>query len=125
LKDFRGLSVWQRAHSITLSIYRCTRDFPREEMYGISSQMRRCSSSVAASIAEGCGRPGSAEFARFLGIAMGSASELEYFALRARDLRYLPPNAYERLAKQVGDMRRMLNGLLSRVRQDTSSSRLN
>jgi len=56
---------------------------------------------------------------------MGSASELEYFALRARDLRYLPPNAYERLAKQVGDMRRMLNGLLSRVRQDTSSSRLN
>ncbi len=124
MKDFRGLGVWQRAHSVTLGIYHCTRNFPREEIYGISSQMRRCSSSVAANIAEGCGRPGNAEFARFLGIAMGSASELEYFLLLARDLEYLHSDDHELLAKEVGDMRRMLNGLMSKVRKDTSSSHL-
>ena len=122
MKDFRGLSVWQRAHSITLSVYRCTRSFPREETYGISSQMRRCSSSVAANIAEGCGRRGNAEFARFLGMAMGSASELEYFLLLARDLEYLPSNAYALLAADIGDMRRMLNGLMSKVRNESSST---
>ena len=101
MKDFRGLSVWQRAHSVALSVYRCTKDFPREETYGMTSQMRRCSSSVAANIAEGCGRPGNAEFARFLGIAMGSASELEYFLLLARDLEYLEPGAYVALVRDV------------------------
>ena len=86
--------------------------------------MRRCSASVAANIAEGCGRPGNAEFARFLGMAMGSASELEYFALLAWDLKYLAPETYTHLANDVTEMRRMLNGLLSKVRKDTSSSRL-
>lgn len=81
MKDFRELKVWELAHQITLAIYRYTREFPREETYGIVSQLRRCSSSVAANIAEGCGRSGNAEFGRFLGVAMGSASELEYFLL--------------------------------------------
>src|SRR5208337_5141929 len=98
MRDFRQLKVWEKAHALTLGIYRTTATFPREEIYGISSQMRRCSSSVAANIAEGCGRPGNAEFARFLGMAMGSASELEYFVLLARDLKYLRPDAYALLA---------------------------
>jgi len=120
MKDFRGLSVWQKAHSVTLGIYRVTQTFPREETYGITSQMRRCSSSVAANIAEGCGRRGNTEFARFLGMAMGSASELEYFLLLSRDLGYLRSNAHESLAADVAEMRRMLNGLLSKVRQEHS-----
>ncbi len=118
MKDFRGLSVWQRAHSVTLSVYRCTKGFPREETYGMTSQMRRCSSSVAANIAEGCGRRGNAEFARFLGVAMGSASELEYFLLLARDLEYLDPGAYVALAKDVALMRRMLNALISKIQDE-------
>jgi four helix bundle protein len=118
MKDFRGLSVWQRAHSVTLSVYRCTKDFPREETYGMTSQMRRCSSSVAANIAEGCGRRGNLEFVRFLGMAMGSASELEYFLLLARDLEYLDPGAYTVLAKDVGLMRRMLNALISKIQDE-------
>src|SRR5271165_3894605 len=101
VKDFRGLNVWQRAHRIALSVYRCTRGFPREETYGISSQLRRCSASVAANIAEGCGRSSNAEFARFLGMAMGSASEMEYFLLLARDLEYLSPETYSPLAAGV------------------------
>src|SRR5208283_2305006 len=99
MKDFRDLKVWQRAHQITLTIYRCTRDFPREETYGMISQLRRCSASVAANIAEGCGRPGNPEFGRFLGMAMGSASELEYFLLLARDLHYLSPENMAALSR--------------------------
>lgn len=84
----------------------------------MTSQMRRCSSSVAANIAEGCGRRGNAEFARFLGVAMGSASELEYFLLLARDLEYLDPGAYVALAKDVALMRRMLNALISKIQDE-------
>jgi four helix bundle protein len=121
MKDFRGLNVWQRAHHVTLSVYRCTRSFPREETYGISSQLRRCSASVTANIAEGCGRRGNAEFARFLGMAMGSASELEYFLLLGRDLGYLSPDDYGPLAAEVVVMRRMLNGLISKVLKERIS----
>ena len=120
MKDFRGLSVWQKPHAVTLGIYRVTRSFPREETYGITSQMRRCSSSVAANIAEGCGRRGNTEFARFLGMAMGSASELEYFLLLSRDLGYLECDVYTSLAGEVGAMRQMLNGLISKICQEHS-----
>src|SRR5271166_3468598 len=115
MKDFRDLKVWQRAHQITLTIYRCTRDFPREETYGMVSQLRRCSFSVAANISEGCGRSGNPEFGRFLSMAMGSASELEYFLLLALDLEYLSAAKYETIAAEVGQMRRMLNRLIAKV----------
>ncbi|MGB8885574.1 MAG: four helix bundle protein [Candidatus Korobacteraceae bacterium] len=118
MKDFRDLTVWQRAHEITLAVYRCTRSFPREETYGMSSQLRRCSSSVAANIAEGCGRSGNPEFARFLTVAMGSASELEYFLLLAKDLEYLGEESHGAIAKDVGEMRRMLNRLISKVQAE-------
>ncbi len=122
MKDFRDLKVWQRAHQVTLTIYRCTRDFPREETYGMVSQLRRCSSSIAANIAEGCGRSGNAEFGRFLTIAMGSASELEYFLLLACDLHYLSREKHETVAQDVVEMRRMLNRLLSKVQAERGST---
>jgi four helix bundle protein len=122
MKDFRDLKVWQSAHQITLSVYRCTRSFPREETYGIVSQLRRCSASVAANIAEGCGRSGNAEFGRFLTMAMGSASELEYFLLLARDLEYLTPEKHAPVAEEVRAMRCMLNRLLSKVQADRETS---
>jgi four helix bundle protein len=124
MKDFRDLKVWQRTHQITLAIYRSTRNFPREETYGMVSQLRRCSSSVAANIAEGCGRSGNAEFGRFLTVAMGSASELEYFLLLARDLEYLSRENHEAVAQDVIEMRRMLNRLLSRVQAERGSKPL-
>ena len=76
MKDFRELKVWQKAHQLTLAVYRVTAAFPREELYGVTSQLRHACSSIAANLAEGCGRSGDAEFARFCSIAMGSASEL-------------------------------------------------
>jgi four helix bundle protein len=89
MKNFRDLQVWGKAHVLALDVYRLTARFPREELFGLTSQMRKCSASIAANIAEGCGRRGNAEFHRFLQIAAGSASELEYHILLARDLGYL------------------------------------
>jgi len=81
VKDFHELRVWQKAHQLTLAVCRATAGFPREERYGRTSQLRRCSCSIPANLAEGCGRNGDAEFARFCSIAMGSARELEYHLL--------------------------------------------
>ena len=89
MKSFRDLLVWEKAHRLTLNAYVATRSFPREEMYGLTSQMRKCAGSVGANIAEGCGNRSNANLARFLGIAAGSASELEYHFLLARDLHFL------------------------------------
>jgi four helix bundle protein len=89
MRDFRELKVWHKSHQLTLDIYTATRGFPREEVYGLTSQFRRSSASIPANIAEGCGRTGDAELARFMLIAMGSASELEYHLLLAHDLGFL------------------------------------
>jgi four helix bundle protein len=77
MKDFRELKVWQKSHQLTLDIYKATAPFPKDEQYGITSQIRRAAASVAANIAEGCCRGTDADFARFLQIAISSASELE------------------------------------------------
>ena len=78
MRDFRSLKVWEKSHRLTLAVYQATMNFPREERYSLTQQIRRASVSIASNIAEGCGRKGAADFARFLQIAMGSASELEY-----------------------------------------------
>jgi four helix bundle protein len=105
MKDFRDLQVWQKAHSLTLDSYRITVEFPRQETYGLVSQIRRCAVSVAANIAEGCGKRGNGEFQRFLNIAAGSASELEYHFLLARDLRFLAAEDYEKLNGSVVEVK--------------------
>jgi four helix bundle protein len=89
MKDFHELQVWQKAHQLTLAIYRVTASFPREELFGLTSQLRRACSSIPANLAEGCGRTGDAEFCRFCSIAMGSPSELEYHLLLGKDLGHI------------------------------------
>jgi four helix bundle protein len=81
MSDFKKLSVWQKSHLLTMDVYKATADFPKDEQYGLTSQIRRACSSIPANIAEGCGREGDVEFGRFLQIAMGSAYELEYHIL--------------------------------------------
>ncbi|MGH9548185.1 MAG: four helix bundle protein, partial [Terriglobales bacterium] len=78
MEDFKDLRVWVKAYTLTLSVYKTTRGFPKEEMYGLTSQLRRAASSVGANIAEGCGRRSDGEMRRFLQIARGSANEVEY-----------------------------------------------
>jgi four helix bundle protein len=115
MKDFRQLKVWEKAHALTLAVYRATAPFPREELFGITSQMRRCSASIAANLAEGCGRTGDGDFHRFLNVAAGSALEIEYFLLLARDLNLLPTAAYDELQKMAVEVQRMLGSLLRTV----------
>jgi four helix bundle protein len=116
LKDFRELRVWQRAHALTLSVYKTTAGFTSDERYGLTSQIRRASSSIAANLAEGCGRTGDPEFARYCSIAMGSASELDYHLLLARDLALILPADYNEMAKRTAELKRMLNVLLQKLR---------
>jgi four helix bundle protein len=118
MQDFHDLKVWQRSHCLTLTVYRVTRSFPKEELYGITSQMRRCSSSIPANIAEGCGRHGKAELARFLQIAMGSASELEYHLLLALDLKLLKEAEHREIVGEVIDLKRMLSAFLKKLRAE-------
>jgi four helix bundle protein len=94
MKDFRDLMVWEKSHCLTLDIYGRTASFPKHELYGLTSQIRRCSASLGANIAEGCGKRGSNEFQRYLQIASGSASELDYHLLLSRDLGFLPEADY-------------------------------
>jgi four helix bundle protein len=89
MKNVRDLQVWEKAHLLPLASYKITNGFPKQEMYGMSSQIRRCAASIPANIAEGCGKRGNGEFQRFLNIAIGSASELEYHFLLAQDLGFI------------------------------------
>jgi four helix bundle protein len=115
MKDFRDLHVWERSHGLALAIYAATMKFPREELYGLTSQIRRCTVSIGANIAEGCGKMGNNEFQRFLQIAAGSASELDYELLLAKDLGYLPEPDYARIADELSQIRKMLSSLLRKV----------
>jgi four helix bundle protein len=119
VQSFRNLKVWATAHSVTLDVYRSTRAFPREELYGLTSQMRRSSASIGANIAEGCCRNGDKDFARFLQMAAGSAGELEYHVLLARDLGLLNLTDYQRLSEETIEVKRMLAALLQKLRADS------
>ncbi len=115
MQSFRDLKVWQKGHCLTLDIYKNTVGFPREDRYGLTSQPRRACSSVSANLAEGSCRGSDKDFARFVNIALGSASEVEYFLLLARDLHYLTESAYVALDEQVREVKRMLTGLKQRL----------
>lgn len=119
MRDFRGLKVWGRSHELTLRIYELTSQFPREEIYGLTSQIRRACASIPTNIAEGCGRESSADFARFLQIAMGSASETEYLILLAHDLKYLKVNQCAKLIDTIVSVKKMLAGLLRNIKTDS------
>jgi four helix bundle protein len=116
MKDFKELIVWRKAHAVTLAIYAATRSFPKEELYGLTSQLRRSAASIGANIAEGCGRRSDGEMCRFLQIAYGSATEVRYHLLLAHDLHVLEENLFQQLDRDVDEVQRMLTSLIQRVR---------
>ena len=115
MQDFRKLNVWEKAHALTLEIYLASKKFPKDELFALTNQLRRASSSIGANIAEGCGRMSQKEFHHFLSIAIGSASEVEYFLLLAKDLNYVAENDYEKLNEHVNEIKRKLISLLKKV----------
>jgi four helix bundle protein len=119
MQPFRRLVVWQKAHALTLTVYETTAAFPQGERYGLTSQVRRSAASVCANLAEGCGRRGGRDFARFVQIALGSASELEYHLLLAADLGFIPADGYAQLDGAVTEVKRMLTGLAKKLTADS------
>lgn len=118
MRNFRELRVWVKAHTLTVAVYQATRALPKNEEYGLSSQIRRSAASICANIAEGCGRDGKKELNRFLQIARGSASELEYHLLLAADLKFIDRATYDRLATSVIEIKRMLSGFVRYLKAD-------
>jgi four helix bundle protein len=116
MQDYRNLKVWQRAHGFALDVYRLTNQFPPDERFGLTSQIRRSAVSVPANIAEGSTRGSDPDFARFLIIAVGSATEQDYRLLLARDLEFIEVAAYQKLAAELTEIRKMLNGFLQKLK---------
>ena len=116
MKNFRDLQVWQKSHQLTLLLYNTTRTFPEDEKYGLVSQIKRSAASIAANIAEGCGKNGDAELGRYLQIAMGSASELEYHLLLAHDLKLVEAITYEKLTLQLSEIKKMLASFIKKLK---------
>lgn len=118
MKDFRQLKVWEKAHAFVLEIYRITARFPKEEMYGLTSQLRRSAGSIPTNIAEGCGRWSDGEFAWFIHVSMGSACEAEYQLLLAHDLGFIADPDHDKLSQDITEVKRMLTGFLKTLKAD-------
>jgi four helix bundle protein len=118
LQDFKKLKVWEKGHKLAVAVYKITARFPKDEVYGLTSQMRRAAASIPANIAEGCGRNGRAELGRFLHVATGSASELEYHLLLAHDLSFFGDPEHKALEGEVAEVKRVLSGFVQRLRAD-------
>jgi four helix bundle protein len=117
MRNYRDLQVWDKAHSLTLELYRVSRQFPRDEIYGITGQLRRASVSIGANLAEGCGRRTSNELARFVRIALGSASELDYHLLLSRDLGFMTGDDFASASARLTEVRKMLTSFLQSVEE--------
>ena len=115
MQDFRNLKVWEKSHKVVLDIYGITRNFPKEELYGLTSQIRRCAVSVPSNIAEGCCRGSECDFKRFLQIAICSASEIEYQLLLSKELDYLQEEEYLQIDKKVKEVKKMLVALIKKL----------
>ena len=115
MQDFRNLVVWQKAHRLALEVEALSETLVAQRQFQLRDQLVRAAHSVPANIAEGCGRTGDRDFRRFIRVALGSASELEYHLLLARDLGLLPGPEYERVARLAAEIKRMLSGLAARL----------
>ena len=115
--DFKKLKVWQKSHQLALAVYKSTAGFPAQERYGLTGQLRRGCASIPANIAEGCGRGTDNELGRYVRISLGSATELEYHLLLARDLGHLSASVYDLLSTATLEVQSMLAGLGRRVRR--------
>jgi four helix bundle protein len=120
ISSYRDLLVWQRAMDLTVRCYEETKAFPRDEIYGLTSQMRRSASSVAANIAEGYGRESSGAYVQFLKVAQGSLKELETHLMLAARLAYLPQGIEAQLLRETDEMGKMLRALIRSIQSKSN-----
>ena len=115
MRDFRKYNVWQESHLFTLEIYQVTKDFPKEELFGLTSQLRRATSSIPTNFAEGCGSNSEKEFGRYLNIAIASCSEVEYLLLLTFDLKYFHTEKYQSLEGKIIQIRKQIYSLKQKL----------
>ncbi len=120
MRNYKKYLVWQKSHELVLDIYKVTRDFPKEELFGLVSQIKRSSSSIPTNIAEGCGRNSDKDFCRFLFISFGSANELEYQIILSIDLNFIELDKGQKLLFQIEEIKKMLNGLITKINNANS-----
>lgn len=118
MKNFRDLKVWGKAHQLVLEVYRMTKDFPKHELYGVTSQLRRACASIPTNLAEGCGRKTDADFSRFVEYSFSSACEVEYLLLLSKDLGYLESSSGSQITDDLIEIKRMLSSLLQKLMAD-------
>lgn len=123
MRNFLQLDVWKKAHTLTLNIYQLTSNFPPTEKYGLTSQLQRAAASIGANLAEGCGRDTDADFRRFVQMACGSACEVEYHLILARDLDLIPLEIHDKLNADINEVKRMLVGLTRYLETEIQPSR--
>lgn len=117
IKSFQDLQVWEKAHDLTLAVYKITKEYPKEEIYTLTSQMRRASLSVTANIVEGQKRNSTEDFLRFLIMSDTSLEELKYYFILSKDLEYIHEDSYQKLLEVSSEVGYMLNGLKKALRQ--------
>ncbi|MBF6607848.1 MAG: four helix bundle protein [Flavobacterium sp.] len=115
MKDYRKLNVWVKGHQLVLEVYKTVGAFPKEELFGLTSQMKRSAASIPTNIAEGCGRKSEKDFCRFLVISFGSANELEYQVILATDLKFITADEATSLLENIEEIKKMLSGLMSKL----------
>lgn len=116
MKDYRNLKVWERSHRVALKIYHITKVFPKEELYNLTSQLRRSALSIPTNIAEGSGKFTNTDFANFLQIALGSAHEVEYLILFSYELKFLTGEDFKSMSGEIGEIKAMLISLIKKIR---------
>ena len=115
MRDFKKYTVWQESHIFTLDVYRVTKGFPKEELFGLTSQLRRAGASIPTNFAEGCGSNSEKEFGRYLNIALASCCEVEYLLVLTRDLKYLTVEEYQLLEDQLFKIRKQIYNLKQKL----------
>jgi four helix bundle protein len=115
MQDYRELKVWEKAHQTTLDLYKVTQRFPRSELYGLTSQIRRSSSSIPSNIAEGSVQESDLQYRRYLQVALGSAAELDYQILLAHELEYMDAATYTKLQNEIDQIKKMLTSFIRKL----------
>ena len=124
MRDYKKYDIWKLSHLLTLEIYKITENYPKEEVFGLTSQIRRASSSVGINIVEGCGRGSDEDFKRFLRNASGSAFEVEYILLLSKDLNYISEEKFLELSPKAEELKIKISKLILKIEEDINKKKI-
>ncbi len=123
MRDYKKYDIWKLSHLLTLEVYKITESFPKEEIFGLTSQIRRASSSIGINIVEGCGRGSDEDFKRFLRNASGSAFEVEYILLLSKDLNYISEEKFLELSPKAEELKMKISKLILKIEEDINKKK--